>query len=118
MSRIHRHTISFKHAFEGLTYIATSQPNFQIHLLATLLAICLGFYLRISRTDWIVIIFTISLVLVVEATNTAVEAVVDLLTDTFHEKAKLAKDVAAGMVLLSAVTSIIIAIIIFIPYII
>ncbi len=116
MSRIHRHTISLKHALEGLIYIVTSQPNFQIHLLATLLAVFLGFYLHISRTDWIVITFTICLVLVAETINTAVEAVVDLLTDTFHEKAKLAKDVAAGMVLLTAITSFVIGALIFLPY--
>lgn len=111
--RIHR--VSFKHAFDGILYTITSQPNFRFHLLAVLSTILLGTYLSLSISEWLILIFTFNMVLVAEMINTSVESVVDLITVERHQFAKTAKDVAAGTVLVSAFLSIIIGLIIFLP---
>lgn len=116
MSPLRRHTISFKHAFDGLFYTLRSQPNFRVHVFFATLAIVLGFLFHLSRPEWSVIIFVIGLVLIAEMVNTSIESVVDLITDQFHLKAKIAKDVAAGMVLVSAIIAIITGILIYIPH--
>lgn len=116
MSRLRKHTISFKHAFDGVVYTLKTQPNFQVHVIFAIIAVSLGFIFRISGSEWAVILFVIGLVLVAEMVNTSIESVVDLLTDKYHISAKIAKDVAAGMVLVTATVAIITGILIFAPY--
>lgn len=118
VSTIKKHTISLKYALRGIVYTFKTQPNFKIHTLAAITVIAASFLLGLTQTEKIVIIFTISLVLIAEMINTSIESMIDLLTDEFHQKAKIAKDVSAGMVLLSATASIFIAFIIFGKYII
>jgi diacylglycerol kinase (ATP) len=113
---ITKHTISFKNAFNGIIYTFKTQPNFKVHALAAIVALSASFILNITQSEKIVIVFTISLVLIAEMINTAIESVVDLLTDKFHKQARIAKDVSAGMVLLSAFSSLVIAFIIFGKY--
>jgi len=113
VSKLKKHTISFKNAFNGIIYTFKTQPNFKIHSLAALIAITASIVLNISMAEKIVIVFTISLVLIAEMINTSIESVVNLLTDKFHQQAKIAKDVSAGMVLISAISSLLIAFIIF-----
>lgn len=108
--------LSFKYAFEGLVTAFKEEPNLKFHFLAGILVIILGFVYRISKNDWITIIFLVGFVIIVELTNTAIEAVVDAFTDKEHPGAKLAKDISAGAVLVSAATAAIIGIIIFLPY--
>lgn len=110
-----RHTISFKHAFSGLVYNLTTQPNFRIHIFFASLAITLGFYLKILRWEWLVLILTILLVIAAEMVNTALEAMTDLITEEYKENAKIAKDTAAGMVLVTAIGSVIVGIFILGP---
>lgn len=109
--------LSFKYAFAGLIAALKEEPNLKFHFLAGLLVIIAGVILRISRTDWMIIIFLIGFVISVELTNTAIEAVVDAFTDKEHSGAKLAKDISAGAVLVAAATSAILGIMIFLPYI-
>lgn len=116
MSTLRRHTISFKHALDGVIYTVKTQPNFRIHLVAALTAIVSGLYFGISTTEWSIIIFIIGLVLIAEMINTSIESVVDLHTEKFHELAKTAKDVSAGMVLVTAIMAVITGVLIFIPY--
>lgn len=116
MSRLHRHTVSFKHALEGVIYTLRTQPNFQVHVAFALLAATASFYFQISRAEWAVIIFVIGLVLTAEMINTSIEAVVDLHTEKFHELAKTSKDVSAGMVLVTATIAVITGILIFLPH--
>ena len=111
--RIHR--VSFKHAFDGFLYAIRTQPNFRFHLLATTVVVLLGLYFSISPTEWLILIFTINMVLVAEMVNTAIEAMVDLISLERRQDAKIAKDVAAAMVLVSATLSVVIALFIFIP---
>lgn len=94
------------------------QPNLKFQLCVGLIALALGFYFSISRTEWLALILTIGLVLTFELTNTAVEEIVDSFTDKEHPAAKKAKDVAAGAVLTASITAVAIGLIIFLPYII
>lgn len=110
------HRISFTAAFSGLKYAFSTQPNFRIHLGATLLMLGLAWFFQISRLEFLILLFTITLVLIAEMINTSLEAATDLLTPEYQSQAKIAKDVAAGMVLLAAILSVIIGLVIFIPY--
>ncbi len=109
--RIH----SFGYAIEGIVYLVKSQHNAWIHLIITILVIVVGFWLQISRTEWALIVLAMMGVWMGEAVNTAVEAIVDMVMPEFHPLAKIAKDVAAGGVLLSAVAAAIVGLLILGP---
>ena len=87
----------------------------KIHILIMILVILAGIILKIDALDWIILIIMISLVISAELFNTTIETVVDMITKEKNEKAKIAKDVAAGAVLVLAIGSVIIGLIIFIP---
>lgn len=110
------HHISFKVAWSGLVWAIKSQPNFRIHLTLSALAIALGLFFQITRVEMIIIIFTIILGLTAEMINTSLEAMTDLITTEWRENAKIAKDVSAGMMLVTALGAVVIALIIFWPY--
>lgn len=110
------HILSFKHAFTGIMSALRQEPNLKFHFLAGLVVIIISFLLKISKTDWIIIILLIGFVMTVELTNTAIEAVVDGFTQAHHPSAKLAKDISAGAVLVVAITSSVIGALIFLPY--
>lgn len=112
-----RHTVSFKHAIEGILYVFRSQPNFQFHTVAALLVLVASWFLGVSRMDVIILLFTIMLVLIAEMLNTAIESMTDLISLERRVYAKIAKDVAAGMVLMAASLSVIIGVVVFLPYI-
>lgn len=111
--RVHR--VSFRHAYDGFIYTVKTQPNFRFHLLATISAILMGVYFSISKYEWLVLAFTINTVLVAEMINTSIESIVDLITLERRQDAKVAKDVASGMVLVSAILSVIVACFLFLP---
>ena len=96
---------SFGYAWEGIVYLVKSQHNAWIHLFITVAAIVVGIWLQIGRTDWALLVLAMMGVWMGEAVNTAVEAIVDMVQPDFHPLAKIAKDVAAGGVLLSAVAA-------------
>ncbi len=116
MSQLRQHVISFKNAFAGLWYSFSTQPNFQVHIAIALLILFSGLYFKLTQLEWIIISFTVFLVLLAEMINTSIESVVDLLTDKYHLQAKIAKDVSAGMVLLATIASVIIGLLIFLPH--
>lgn len=111
---MHKHTISFSHAWDGIVYAFSSQPNFRIHLILSVLACLAAWWLNVTPTKWLVLILTVVMGLVVEMFNTAVEAVVDLITEERRLNAKFAKDVAAGAMLIYAVGSFFVALWLFI----
>ena len=111
----HQHRIGFKHAWEGIFYSFTTQPNFRVHAIAGTSAFLLGVVLQISRTEWLILLITITLVLVAEMINTSLEAMTDLIQEKHHQHAKIAKDVSAGMVLTSVITAVIVGLAIFLP---
>lgn len=104
---------SFKYAISGIVYGMKTQRNIIIQLCFAVLAIFFGAFLKISKIEWIVIIFTIMFVIFAEMINTAVETVIDLITEEYNKKAKIAKDVAAGAVLISAINAICMGLIIY-----
>ena len=108
--------LSFRYAFAGLFYLLRTQRNAQIHCLIGCAATAAGMWLGISRVEWAVIVLTCALVLAAEGANTAIEAVVDIAAPGYHPLAKIAKDVAAGAVLLTAIAAVIVGLIIFGPY--
>ncbi|WP_370588084.1 MULTISPECIES: diacylglycerol kinase family protein [unclassified Trichocoleus] len=102
--------ISFKYAWAGLSYAFRTQRNFRIHVIVGSLAIGLGAFLRLSAVEMSIISLTIGAVLAMELLNTALESVVDLtVKQSYHELAKIAKDCAAGAVLISAIAAILVA---------
>jgi diacylglycerol kinase len=106
---------SFGYAFKGIFDLLRSEPNTRIHLLATVCALIAGFLLRISKTEWCIILIVIALVWAAEAFNTAIEKLTDHLFPEYHETARFAKDVAAGAVLVCAVAALVCGLIIFLP---
>lgn len=106
---------SFKYAFEGILEGLKTERNMKIHFSIMILVIIFGIVLKISKAEWIICIILFGLVISLELVNTAIENTVDLIIQEKHPKAKLAKDAAAGAVLISAISSAIIGLIIFIP---
>ena len=106
---------SLSFAVEGVRHAFRSQRNVRIHVGISGVAVIAGFALRISRAEWAVVVTLIALVIGLELLNTAIEALVDLASPTFHPLAKLAKDAAAGAILLVALGSAVVGLIIFLP---
>lgn len=106
---------SFKYPISGLRYAFKNEQNLDVHILATILVVILGFLLKISYTEWLVVVIVIGLVIATELINTAFEALVDLVSPEYHPLAKVVKDTAAAAVLVFAITSVIVGIIIFGP---
>jgi len=107
---------SFYFAWQGVKYAFLTQRNFRIDVAIAVLAIFLSCYLHISAPELVMVCLMIALVLALELLNTALEAVVDLTVGkAYHELAKIAKDCAAGGVLVSAVTALVVAGILFVP---
>lgn len=108
--------VSFKYAWSGIAYAFTTQRNFRIHICIGTFAICLGLILGLPLVEIAVIALTSGLVLVMELLNTAIESVVDLtVKQTYHELAKIAKDCAAGAVLISALAAVLVAAALLLP---
>ncbi|SEQ17902.1 undecaprenol kinase [Virgibacillus subterraneus] len=108
-------SIGFSHAWNGLKEVTKTERNFKIHLIATITVIIAGILIQLTLIEWAIIMLTIGLVLVAEATNAAVEKLIDYVKPDTHPLAKTIKDVAAGAVLLAALTALIVGMIIFLP---
>jgi diacylglycerol kinase len=106
---------SFKNAFRGMITLLRREHNARIHLLILLVVLASGILLRISSSDWIAIFFATGLVFISECFNTAIEYLSDVVSPEYNEKIKDAKDVAAAGVLISAIISVVIGIIVFLP---
>ena len=108
--------LSFKYAWAGVRYAFVTQRNFKIHTLIGIVAVSLGLFLKISAMEMAIIVMTCAVVMVLELLNTAIESVVDLtVKQSYHELAKIAKDCAAGAVLISAIAAVIVAACILLP---
>ncbi len=108
-------TNSFKYAFEGIASSLKTEQNLKIHFAIMIVVIIAGIICRISVFEWIICVILFGLVIAFELINTAIETTVDLAMPDKHPKAKLAKDISAGAVLILAITAIIVGLIIFIP---
>ena len=107
---------SFGYAFEGIWTGIVRERNMKIHCLAVIAVTVAGTFLHIKPVEWCICLLLFGLILSLELVNTALEAVVDLVTKEKKPLAKIAKDTAAGAVLVSAIAAAIIGCIIFVPY--
>jgi len=95
----------FKYAIEGIVHVFRTQRHMRFHFLTLVLVLVVSLAFDLSRDEVLVLLFTVTLVLAAEMFNTAIEAVVDLVTQTYHPLAKFAKDIAAGAVLITVVNA-------------
>lgn len=106
---------SFRHATRGVHTTIRNEPNFRIHLSVGTVALIAAYVLKFSLYEWLLLFFTIFFVIILELVNSAVEALVDLVSPEIHEKARVAKDATAGAVILAALLSIIVGVGLFGP---
>lgn len=106
----------FVHAMAGIRQAAREERHMKIHFALGLLVVAAAFYFPLSSLERAILFLTIGVVLSAEMMNTAFERTVDLVTEEWHPLAKAAKDIASGAVLVLALTSIVIALCIFVPY--
>lgn len=107
---------SFRCAIKGVGVMIATQHNAWLHAAATLLVIVLGCYLRLSNTEWCLLVLAVMSVWTSEALNTAFEFLTDVASPEFHPLAEKAKDIAAGAVLIAAIGSVVIGVLIFGPH--
>ncbi|NLP33419.1 MAG: diacylglycerol kinase family protein [Oligella ureolytica] len=108
---------SLKAAAKGIGYTVRKERHFRFHLGAALAVVLFGLVLGVSLRDWLFLIYAIGCVLVTELLNTALERAVDLASPEYKELAGIAKDIAAGAVLVAAIQAVFIGVLIFGPYI-
>ena len=106
---------SFQYAFDGFRYVLRTQHNIWLHTAISVAVLLVGLWLRLARYDWVIIIITMALVWSAEFFNTAIEAVVDLVTEEQHPLAKISKDVAAAAVLITALAAVLVGLLILGP---
>lgn len=99
---------AWKNAIDGIIYATTTQRNVKIQLVIAVLVVIVSLFFDLSRAEFLCFLFTIILILFAEMCNTAIETVVDLYVDVYHPKAKIAKDVAAGGVVITAINAVIV----------
>ncbi len=98
-------TDSFNYAIAGVIHGLKTQRNMQIHVIAAVIVLIASLFLNLTRLELVALFFAISLVLISEMFNTAVETMVDLITDSHHPLAGTAKDIGAGAVLIATVNA-------------
>lgn len=106
---------SFSYAFKGIASMLKSEPNARIHFLATVCVVILGILFKISTFEWISVVVVIGLVFLSELFNTAIEKLADVVDPEWNIKIGQVKDMSAGAVLVSALISIIVGCLVFIP---
>lgn len=107
---------SKNHAWRGIHYTFRHEPNFRIQTVIAIAVIILGWYVGLTTYEMIVLLFLVVSVLTLELFNTTIETLADVVKPRLHEQVKLVKDIAAGMVLLASIASIVIGGMIFYPY--
>jgi len=106
---------SFTYAFRGLLFLFKHEHNAWLHGIAAVTSIVLGFILNIVAYEWLAIILAIGMVLTAELFNTAIEKIADFIHPEKHKSIATIKDLAAGGVLISAITAFAVGLIVFLP---
>ena len=107
--------VSFRYAFRGVRHMVRNEPNMRFHLVAAAGVLIAAAAFRLPLEQWAALVFAITLVLLGETLNTAIEAVLDLVQPDHHELVGVVKDLAAGAVLVASAGSVVIAAIVFVP---
>ena len=100
---------AWENAFNGIIYAVTTQGNIKKQLLIAVVVMIISLFFNLNTAEFLCLMFTVILILIAEMINTAIETVVDLYTDLYHPKAKIAKDVGAGAVVIAAINALIVA---------
>jgi diacylglycerol kinase len=106
---------SFQYAFSGIWYTLKTQRNAQIHVAVALFIIVLGLFVKLNLTEWAILALTTGFVISMELLNTATESAMDYVASEFHPQVKVVKDVAAGGVLIAALTAVVVGLLILGP---
>lgn len=104
---------SFNNAVNGIILTIKSEQNMVIHYIIAISVIALSLFFDFSRTEFLILLFSTSLVIVLEMINTAIEKTIDMITKDYHPFARLAKDIAAGAVLVSAINAMVVGYLLF-----
>lgn len=115
-NELHKRLKSFAFAWKGIGSFVRKEHNAWIHCSAIIAVTTAGVLFNITRTEWLIILLCFGIVLAAEAFNTAIERLVNLVSPDYHPIAGDVKDIAAGAVLICAITAAIIGAVIFIPY--
>jgi diacylglycerol kinase len=116
MIRVGRLIKSFGYAFKGLVKTFREEQNLKIQTGASLIVIIFGIYFKIEAPEWALLVLAISLVIVAEICNSAVERITDVLKPRINSYVKEIKDIMAAAVLLSSIAAVVIGLLIFYPY--
>lgn len=108
-------TGSFGYATEGIMSAFKTEPNFRIHIIVGVISMIAAYILKFTKPEWIILIFNISLVLILELINTAIETIVNIISPNYSRRAKIIKDVSAGAVMIAAISAVVIGVILFLP---
>lgn len=106
---------SFNRAFEGIIHVFRTQRNMKLHFLAGFLVLLISLWIPLSKIEVLLLFVTIALVLMAEMFNTAIEVAIDLITKEYHPLAAIAKNVAAGAVLVAAINAVVVGYLVFFP---
>lgn len=106
---------ALKHSLSGMKYLLQTEKNLKIQLIIAMLVMIISFLLKLTAIQWLILCLTIGNVLFAEIINTAIEIVLDLYSEKYNEKIKIAKDIASSAVLLTSIIAVIIAGILYIP---
>jgi diacylglycerol kinase len=116
MIKFRRLLKSFTYSFKGLQKVVREEQNIKIQLIIGTIIVLLGIFLQISASEWIPLILSMAMVILAEVLNSAVERVADVLKPRINEYVREIKDIMAGAVMITAITSIIIGILVFLPH--
>ncbi len=106
---------SFQYAFSGIWHTLKTQRNAQIHICIAAIILALGLALNLTLTEWAILILTMGFVIATEMLNTVAESAMDYISTDFNPQIKVVKDVAAGAVLVSALTAVVVGLLILGP---
>ena len=116
-SELKKRANSFRYAFKGIARVFRTQRNMQIHVIIALLVVLAAIWLHLRIAEWLFLVFAIGFVFSAEIFNSAAEELVNLVSPEYNDKAGQIKDMAAGAVLVAAITAAIIGLFIFVPHI-
>ena len=115
MSKTHSTFSSFSYAFSGIRLALKNEPNIRVHFVVAILVAVVAYFLKFTHVEWIVLAFTIAFVLILELINTTLEEIVDMVSPGTRPQARVAKDVSAAAVLISALLAVVIGAFLFLP---
>lgn len=111
--KIRKFTDSFNYAIEGIIYAVKTQKNMKFHMVIAILVLLFSLFFDFTKLEMLILFLTITIVIVLEMINTAIEATIDVLANYYHPLAKIAKNVSAGAVLISAINAIVVGYLLF-----